>query len=174
MDKGDFIFQLASSGAAEVEPVPFKPPISHGSEKLRNETPNSYGETSIDLIGVGIKEASNGVQIIRVLPKGPAGEAGIMTNDIIIELNGEKIKSAQQFEMTIRDFHAGEMVSLKILRNGGTWFFRINIANRPTTPEQKPNQSSEKPINETPKAVARDGKYIAYSNGTIKDTRTRV
>lgn len=53
-----------------------------------------------------------------VIPNSPAAKAGIVENDIVLELDGVKLTSDQKFASLIRAKHAGDSVTLKILRNG--------------------------------------------------------
>jgi serine protease Do len=54
-----------------------------------------------------------------VLPNSPASKAGILENDIILEIEGVKISQENTLAKLIQHRSIGDRVKLKILRNGG-------------------------------------------------------
>ena len=56
----------------------------------------------------------NGVVVTRVM-EGAAGEAGIRDGDVILSVNRKTVKSARAFANLMRDFKAGDAVSLLVL-----------------------------------------------------------
>lgn len=75
----------------------------------RNNLPYDYGA----LIIRGETRAD-----LAVLPGSPADKAGLRENDIILELNGEKITERRPLFEIIREFKPGEEVKLKIFQKG--------------------------------------------------------
>jgi serine protease Do len=55
---------------------------------------------------------------LAVIPGSPADKAGILENDIILELDGKKIDEKQDFAYLIRDKSVGDFVALKVLSRG--------------------------------------------------------
>ena len=55
---------------------------------------------------------------LAVVPGSPADKAGIVENDIILELDGKKIDETQSFINLIRNYNVGDDISLKILSKG--------------------------------------------------------
>lgn len=55
---------------------------------------------------------------LAVIKDSPADKAGIKENDIILEINGEKINQSNSLARIIRKFQPGDKVSLKVLRDG--------------------------------------------------------
>ena len=100
------------------------------------------GEVTRGWLGVGIQDINDemadyygikdkeGVLISKVFPGDPADEAGIKTKDIITEVNGQKIKSSHELTRIIADFHVGEKVKIKVLRDGKEKTFIVKIAKR--------------------------------------------
>jgi len=100
------------------------------------------GEVTRGWLGVGIQDINDemadyygikdkeGVLISKVFPGDPADEAGIKTKDIITEVNGQKIKSSHELTRIIADFHVGEKVKIKVLRDGKEKTFTVKIAKR--------------------------------------------
>lgn len=55
---------------------------------------------------------------LAVIPGSPADKAGIVENDIVLELDGQKIDENQSFLNMIRNKNVGDDISLKILSKG--------------------------------------------------------
>ena len=65
----------------------------------------------------GIKE-DHGAVISDVLADSPAEEAGLKRGDVVLTINGEKVKDHQQLVNKIRQRMSGEKVSIGIVRQG--------------------------------------------------------
>lgn len=57
---------------------------------------------------------------LAVAPGSPADKAGIVENDIILEIDGEKIDNTRSFASIIRKKNVGDTITLKILHKGET------------------------------------------------------
>ena len=79
--------------------------------------------------GVLVQRGSN-TNDIAVVPGSPADKAGIIENDIILEIGGVKIDQDQNFSYLIRDKKVGDYVTFKILSKGieKTVTFRLEAA----------------------------------------------
>lgn len=55
---------------------------------------------------------------LAVIPGSPADKAGILENDIILELDGEKLTQDTNFALLIREKKIGDTVTLKVLSKG--------------------------------------------------------
>jgi serine protease Do len=55
---------------------------------------------------------------LAVIPGSPADKAGILENDIILEINGQKIDQDKNFAYLIRGKNIGNSITLKILSKG--------------------------------------------------------
>lgn len=53
-----------------------------------------------------------------IMPNSPAQKAGLQTEDIILELNGQKITSENSLASLIQKYQVGDTITLKVLRNG--------------------------------------------------------
>jgi serine protease Do len=60
----------------------------------------------------------NGVIVTQVLRGGNADKAGLKAEDIIIAVNGDKVKSEQDLVFAVNDSKKGDKLILTILRNG--------------------------------------------------------
>ena len=64
------------------------------------------------------KAASGGVKIDEVNADSPAEKAGIKAGDIVVEYDGEKVRSARQFTRLVQETPEGRSVSIALLRDG--------------------------------------------------------
>ncbi len=55
---------------------------------------------------------------LAVVPGSPADKAGIVENDIILEIENKKLNGAQSFASMIRDYAVGDTITLKVLHDG--------------------------------------------------------
>jgi serine protease Do len=62
--------------------------------------------------------ASSGVLIEEVDTDSPASKAGLRQGDIVVELDGERVRSARQFSRLIQETPAGRSVRLGVVRDG--------------------------------------------------------
>lgn len=62
--------------------------------------------------------AERGALLTHVLADSPAAKAGLKVNDVVTELNGQRIESAAQFSRMIREFPSGRAVQLGVWREG--------------------------------------------------------
>lgn len=60
-----------------------------------------------------------GVLIERVDQDGPASKAGLRAGDIVVEFDGERVRSARQFARLVQDTVDGRTVKATIIRDGG-------------------------------------------------------
>lgn len=69
-------------------------------------------------IGVTVDEVAEGVRIEEVDQDGPAAKAGVRSGDLVVEVDGERVRSARQFSRLIQESPAGRSVRLGITRDG--------------------------------------------------------
>ncbi|TVS08075.1 MAG: PDZ domain-containing protein [Phycisphaerales bacterium] len=63
-------------------------------------------------------EPGSAVLIQSVIPGTPAEQAGLQSNDLVIEVNGQRAGDVDRFRAKINERKAGEPVRLKIVRRG--------------------------------------------------------
>ena len=66
---------------------------------------------------VDAKDAA-GVRIDEVSPDSPAEKAGLQTGDVVIEYDGERVRSARQFTRLVQETPDGRTVKIAVMRNG--------------------------------------------------------
>lgn len=62
--------------------------------------------------------AERGVVLGKVIPDSPAAKAGLKENDVITEVNGQRVEGTAQFRRMIREIPAGRTVQMGIVRDG--------------------------------------------------------
>lgn len=66
-----------------------------------------------------------------VIPDSPAAKAGIQAEDIILEVNGEKITTDNPLGLAIQKYQVGETVTLTVFRGSGTITVPVTLGERP-------------------------------------------
>jgi serine protease Do len=69
-------------------------------------------------IGVTVDDDANGVRIEDVDPDSPAAKAGLRAGDVVVEVDGERVRSARQFSRLIQESPEGQSVNLGVMRDG--------------------------------------------------------
>jgi len=115
-------------GAPAAPGTELAPPASDGEREFDLVT--SLSEKGGSWLGVETREVTadnvkefklpgeRGVVIGKVLDDSPAAKAGLKDNDVITEINGQRVEGAAQFRRMIREIPAGRSVQLTVWRNG--------------------------------------------------------
>ena len=64
--------------------------------------------------------AERGVVLGKIVPDSPAAKAGLKENDVVTEINGQRVEGAAQFRRMIHEIPAGRSVQLTVWRDGST------------------------------------------------------
>ncbi|MEO1094519.1 MAG: HhoA/HhoB/HtrA family serine endopeptidase [Cyanobacteria bacterium J06638_28] len=86
--------------------------------RRNNEDPNA---------GIILPEME-GVLVIRVVPDTPAADAGLRRGDIILEVDGQSVISADMLQSQVENSRVGQTLRLKVQRSEQTSTFRITTA----------------------------------------------
>src|SRR5215831_9040875 len=62
--------------------------------------------------------AERGVVLSSIVPDSPAAKAGLKENDVVTEINGQRIEGAAQFRRMIREIPAGRAAQITVWRDG--------------------------------------------------------
>ena len=119
-----FVGVLAAGVAAVVSVVGAQgpPPARDGQEHdARREMMMLDGRGS--RLGVMIQDVApadkaGGVRVDAVDPGSPAEKAGIKAGDIVVEYDGERVRSARQFTRLVRETPDGRQVAMAVMREG--------------------------------------------------------
>ena len=101
------------------------------------------------------REPNTGIIVTNVNAGCPAEKAGIRPGDVIIEVEGQKIKDTQSMVKAIATKDVGKEVKIKVLRyekgKVSELNFTVNLAERPSEDEITKLQKKEKEAIEAPK-----------------------
>ncbi len=61
-------------------------------------------------------EQSNGVEVITVEPEGPADQAGLMSEDILVNLGDQPITSVDDLHRLLTQLPVGQPTAVRVLR----------------------------------------------------------
>ena len=64
--------------------------------------------------------AERGVVLGKIVPDSPAAKAGLKENDVVTEINGQRVEGAAQFRRMIHEIPAGRSIQLTVWRGGRT------------------------------------------------------
>jgi serine protease Do len=123
-------FVVALLGAAALGAM--LTPVAHGQTTVWRSTPRA-----VDLIGgrgseigVSIREVEDedaktgklsgqaGVVVDDVTAESPAEKAGLKKGDIVVEYDGERVRSVRQFTRLVEETPAGRKIPTAVVRNG--------------------------------------------------------
>ena len=65
-----------------------------------------------------VKAATTGVKIDEVNEDSPAAKAGIKAGDIVVDYDGERVRSARQFTRLVQETPDGRSVAIGLMRDG--------------------------------------------------------
>ncbi|HRX71316.1 MAG TPA: DegQ family serine endoprotease [Candidatus Competibacteraceae bacterium] len=71
-------------------------------------------------------QGEEGVRVQQVGP-GIAAEAGVQAGDILVSLNRQPVKSAQQLQQLVKQLPAGKRVPLLVKRDGGSLYLALEV-----------------------------------------------
>lgn len=125
------------SAAPEIELAPGMPDVER---EIRMVTP--FDDDSGSWLGVETREVTaeavkefklpgeRGVVIGKVLEDSPAAKAGLKDNDVITEINGQRVEGAAQFRRMVREIPAGRSAQLTVWRNGHSQTIATTLGKR--------------------------------------------
>ena len=67
---------------------------------------------------VDVKAATAGVRVDEVNEDSPAERAGLREGDVVVEYDGERVRSARQFTRLVQETPDGRTVKIAVIRNG--------------------------------------------------------
>jgi predicted metalloprotease with PDZ domain len=92
--------------------------------------------------------AERGVVLGGIVPDSPAAKAGLKENDVVTEINGQRIEGAAQFRRMIHEIPAGRTIQLTVWRAGRSQTVSASLG------KSEERRQSFKVISPTPGAFA--------------------
>lgn len=77
---------------------------------------------------------NQGVIILYVQPLTPAADAGLRRSDIILAIDGKRVRGVEDVRQTLSGRKIGDIVHLRLLRGNGTEEVRVRIGRKPIRP----------------------------------------
>ena len=75
-------------------------------------------QLGVRVSNVDVKAETGGVRIDEVNEDSPAEKAGLREGDVVVEYDGERVRSARQFTRLVQETPDGRTVKIAVLRNG--------------------------------------------------------
>jgi S1-C subfamily serine protease len=100
------------------------------------------------ILGVYLTEdtrAMNGALIEEVAPNSPASDANLRKGDRIVKANGKAIRNSDEFIKILVNGNAGDVLTLRVNRDGWEKTMKITLAPKRGTPQPKPKASKAPP-----------------------------
>ncbi len=93
----------------------------------------TVGDISPDLAqGFGLAPDTRGAVVEQVLPKAPAGKAGVQPGDVVVALNGKSVQSSGQLTRSVAVIPPGGKASLTVLRGKEKKEIAVTVGQRPS------------------------------------------
>jgi Do/DeqQ family serine protease len=92
-------------------------------------TPELAREQNRDPNAVVQLPERNGVVVMRVRPNTPAAQSGLRRGDVILEIDGQPVTSAEQLQRRVENSQVGQTLTLSILRGGQGQQIRVQTGN---------------------------------------------
>ncbi len=78
-------------------------------------------------------ERPEGVKVNRIYPDSPGDKAGLKTNDVILAIDGKRLKDSRELQMVVARLTVGKVVDVEIIRAGKPMTLQVTIEEQPTT-----------------------------------------
>jgi serine protease Do len=110
-------------------------PVATAQQQDRTPAPRGAWDLALEgpgsSIGVTVRDQSDGAGVLieSVREGTPATRAGLQKGDVIVEFDGERVRSARQFSRLVAESPSGRSVKLGAVRDGQ----RVNVDITPDT-----------------------------------------
>ena len=102
--------------------VPDSEPMADDVQVFVGSSSGWLGVGVVEVTADKVKElklpAERGALLGKIVPDSPAAKAGLKENDVITEINGQRVEGTEQFRRMIREIPAGRTVQLAVWREG--------------------------------------------------------
>jgi C-terminal processing protease CtpA/Prc len=118
---------VAGSLRAQEKPEPRVRALASGHGGYLGVYISDVDREVVERLGLG---EEHGVLIQDVAEEGPATDAGLQEDDVIVSLNGERIESAAQLRRILNETPPGRDVSLDLIRDGSQRTISLELGER--------------------------------------------
>ncbi|MFZ5515619.1 MAG: DegQ family serine endoprotease [Candidatus Zhuqueibacterota bacterium] len=112
-------------------------------------TPQPIDEDMAQALGL---ESTEGALITRVEKGTPADKAGILEEDVVVEMDGKKVVNDTDFRLRVAEHNPGDRVDLKIFRDGKYRNISVKLDERPD--DRPPETVTEREVTKLGISVA--------------------
>lgn len=134
-----------------------------------------FGETRRGWLGVRIQDITDDIAealglestdgaLVTDVPEGPAKDAGIQVNDVILSFDGTEVTDTRELVRTVGNAPVGKAVRVMILRDGKTETLLITLGRREDA------VSASNTTGEGPSAPAEPSKLLGMSLAPLDDS----
>jgi membrane protease YdiL (CAAX protease family) len=88
-------------------------------------------EANAPILGVIGEDHPQGCYVKAVIPQTPADDAGIVSGDVITELNGQPVKGIAQLAGAVRMYQVGDAITVGISRKGAVIYVKVVLKRKP-------------------------------------------
>jgi len=135
-----------------------------------------FGETRRGWLGVRIQDITDDIAeamglednngaLVTDVPDGPAKDAGILANDVILSFDGVEVTDTRELVRIVGNAPVGKAVRVVILRAGNTETLKVTLGRR----EDAVNASAQGAEPQTPEAPV-EGSSLGISLSELNDT----
>ena len=112
-------------------------PLLEEPSPMMGRSSSAHGYLGVDVADVDQEKAqalklekAQGAVITLIDHDAPAGEAGLRVNDVVLQMNGQRVKDAEHLRRMLREMAPGRKVSLEISREGAVRTVEVELADR--------------------------------------------
>jgi len=105
--------------------------IERVAQKLETHGRIARGYLGVGLQPVELPDHHKGLIVLSLESKGPAGKAGILIGDILVQLGGKPVQDTDDIQLALEGRAVGQSVAVDILRGGESRQIAVTIAERP-------------------------------------------
>jgi S1-C subfamily serine protease len=91
------------------------------------------GKVEHPYLGVQITDDENGALIAEIVPGSPAAEAGLRQGDVVTEVAGSEVASADELREAVADRKPGDSLELTVERDGEMMTVTVELGTRPAS-----------------------------------------
>lgn len=127
---------VVSIWMAAPEPAPAQPALERLEALIRQQNGTVRERGYLGVVADDREDLGRGVQVLEVLPGGPADTAGLRPQDLIIGLEGVEVSGMSDVSAILQKTPVGGKLTFEILRGDKQQAIQVTLGRRPP-PEQR-------------------------------------